>query len=159
DNLYHDVCLQELPVVFAIDRAGIAGPDGSTHNGIYDIAFLNAMPNMIICQPRNGQVLKELMESAFSWGQPTAIRYPNLPTDDSHAPLAYRELGKGELLAKGKEILLIGLGHMALTALQVRDLLEQHEIRATVLDPVFVKPLDAELLINLLGRHHKVVTI
>jgi len=63
DNLYHDVCLQGIPVVFAIDRAGISGPDGSTHHGIYDISFLNAMPNMIITQPRNGQVLKELLES------------------------------------------------------------------------------------------------
>ena len=76
DNLFHDVCLQELPVVFAIDRAGISGPDGSTHHGIYDISFLNAMPNMVICQPRNGQVLKELLESSLLMGtdpQPSAI--------------------------------------------------------------------------------------
>ena len=65
DNVFHDICLQELPVIFAIDRAGISGPDGSTHHGIYDISFLNAMPNMVISQPRNGHVLKELMESLF----------------------------------------------------------------------------------------------
>lgn len=159
DNLFHDVCLQELPVVFAIDRAGIAGPDGSTHNGIYDISFLNAMPNMVIAQPRNGQLLKELMESAFAWGRPTAIRYPNLATEDATAPLAYRELGKGEVLADGQDILLIGLGHMAYTALQVREKLSEMGIKAAVLDPIFVKPLDTELLFNLLDTHRRIVTI
>lgn len=159
DNLFHDVCLQELPVVFAIDRAGISGPDGSTHHGIYDIAFLNAMPNMIITQPRNGQVLRELLESAFSWGRPAAIRYPNMSTDDATEPLQYRELGKGEVLAEGEDILLIGLGHMNSTALKVRENLAKLGITATVLDPVFIKPLDTELFCKLLLTHQRLVTI
>ncbi len=159
DNLFHDVCLQKLPVVFCIDRAGISGPDGSTHHGIYDISFLNAMPNMIITQPRNGKVLQELMESAFSWGQPTAIRYPNMTTDIPDGPLEKRELGKGEILAEGSDILLISLGHMNNTALQIRSQLQEHGIQATVLDPVFVKPLDHELLCDLLLTHSRVVTI
>lgn len=159
DNLFHDICLQELPVVFAIDRAGIAGPDGSTHNGIYDISFLNAMPNMVICQPRNGHLLKELMESAFAWGRPAAIRYPNLPTDDSHDPLNFRDLGKGEILAKGEDILLISLGHMNYTALKIREILAEKGISATVMDPVFIKPLDSELICNLLLQHQRIVTI
>jgi 1-deoxy-D-xylulose-5-phosphate synthase len=94
DNLFHDVCLQELPVVFAIDRAGISGPDGSTHHGIYDMSFLQAMPNMVICQPRDGHVLKELLESAFSWNRPVAIRYPNMTTDVEEKPLKERTLVK-----------------------------------------------------------------
>lgn len=159
DNLFHDVCLQELPVVFAIDRAGISGPDGSTHHGIYDISFLNAMPNMVIAQPRNGQVLKELMESAFSWKRPAAIRYPNLATEESEERLQERELGKGEVLVEGKEILIIALGHMNTIAMKTHDLLAQHGIEATVLDPVFVKPLDADLLCRLLLTHQKIVTI
>lgn len=159
DNLFHDVCLQELPVVFAIDRAGIAGPDGSTHNGIYDIAFLNAMPNMVICQPRNGQLLKELLESSFSWGRPTAIRYPNMTTDEGDQPLAYRPLGKAELLAEGEDILIIGLGHMVNVALELRSLLTKHGINATVLDPIFAKPLDHDLLCKLLVTHRRIVTI
>lgn len=159
DNLFHDVCLQELPVVFAIDRAGLAGPDGSTHNGIYDISFLNAMPNMVISQPRNGQVLKELLESSFSWGRPAAIRYPNIPTEESDLPLAYREMGKGEVIAEGEDILLIGLGHMVHTALQLKDILAKTGINATVLDPIFVKPLDTELLCRLLLTHQRIVTI
>lgn len=159
DNLFHDICLQELPVVFAIDRAGIAGPDGSTHNGIYDISFLNAMPNMVISQPRNGQLLKELLESSFSWGRPSAIRYPNIATDDQNAPLIHRELGKGEIISEGSGILLIGLGHMVYTAMEVKNLLAEKGINATVLDPIFVKPLDSELLCRLLLNHQKIVTI
>lgn len=159
DNLFHDVCLQELPVIFAIDRAGISGPDGSTHHGIYDISFLNAMPNMVISQPRNGHVLKELMESAFSWKRPAAIRYPNQTTEDSDGPFVERELGKGEVLIEGKEILIIALGHMNAMALKVHALLAQQGIDATVLDPVFVKPLDTELICRLLLTHQKIVTI
>lgn len=159
DNLFHDVCLQELPVVFAVDRAGISGPDGSTHHGIYDISFLNAMPNMVISQPRNGQVLKELMESAFNWGRPAAIRYPNMVTEDATGPLMTRELGKGELLAEGEDLLLVSLGHMNNTAMDVRERLKVFGVNATVMDPVFVKPLDTELLCRLLMKHSKIVTL
>ena len=159
DNLFHDVCLQEIPIVFAIDRAGIAGPDGSTHNGIYDISFLNAMPNMIISQPRNGHVLKELMESAFTWGRPAAIRYPNMTTEESDLPLKVREFGKGELLAEGDDLLIIALGTMTNVAFELKEMLLQKGINCAILDPVFVKPLDAELLFKLLSTHHRIVTI
>lgn len=159
DNLFHDVCLQELPVVFAIDRAGISGPDGSTHHGIYDISFLNAMPNMVIAQPRNGKLLRELLNSAFSWERPVAIRYPNLATEDTDQQLISRPLGKGEILAHGKGILLIALGHHASTALKVRELLQQEGLDATVVDPIFVKPLDEELLLDLFDTHPHIVTI
>lgn len=159
DNLFHDVCLQELPVVFAIDRGGLSGPDGSTHHGIYDISFLNAMPNMIIAQPRNGQVLKELLESSFTYGRPTAIRYPNMATDEGSDPIQPRELGKGEVLAAGSGILIIALGHMNQTALQVHELLAKQGISSSVMDPIFVKPLDSDLICRLLVTHHTIVTI
>ena len=94
DNLFHDVCLQKQTVLFAIDRGGLAGGDGATHNGIYDISFLNAIPNLIICQPRNGDVLKDLVNSAFSWGKSVAMRYPNLPTTLSENPPMQRVCGK-----------------------------------------------------------------
>lgn len=159
DNLFHDVCLQELPVVFAIDRAGISGPDGSTHHGIYDISFLNAMPNMVIAQPRNGKVLRELFASAFSWARPAAIRYPNIATEDPEEPLQERPLGKGEILASGSKILIVALGHQASTALKVRERLLSEGIEATVFDPIFVKPLDEEQLIDLFTTHSYLVTI
>lgn len=154
DNLFHDVCLQQAPVVFAIDRGGIAGGDGHTHNGIYDISFLQAMPNMVVCQPRNGQLLAELVESAFEWKRPTAIRYPNLPTDGPSGSLQGRPLGRGEILRRGSDLLIIALGHKCQTALEVAERLD-----ATVVDPIFVKPLDTDLLERLMLGHKMVVTI
>lgn len=159
DNLFHDVCLQELPVIFAIDRGGISGPDGATHHGIYDISFLNAMPNMIISQPRDGHLLRELLESAPTWGHPTAIRYPNMATEDKEEPLTYREPGKAEVLAEGEDLLIISLGHMNLTAMNVRELLKLEGYNPTILDPIFVKPLDTEILCKLLINHKKIVTL
>ena len=159
DNVFHDVCLQESPVIFAIDRAGISGPDGSTHHGLYDMSFLQAMPNMVICQPRNGDVLKELLESCFSWNRPCAIRYPNMITQETNFPLQYRELGTAELLFEGKDLLFISLGHMNQVALQIKEKLEQDDIHPTILDPVFVKPLDASLLLKLISSHKYVVTL
>lgn len=159
DNLFHDICLQELPVIFAIDRGGISGPDGPTHHGIYDISFLNAMPNMIISQPRDGHMLRELLESAPNWGHPVAIRYPNMATEDKDEPLTYRSPGKGEILAEGEDILIISLGHMNITALKVRELLQQLGHNPTIMDPIFVKPLDSELLCKLLMTHQKIVTL
>lgn len=159
DNLFHDVCLQELRVVFAIDRAGIAGGDGQTHNGIYDISFLNAMPNMVIAQPRDGDLLKDLLESAFAWNRPVAIRYPNIETSESGRPIEKRILGRGEILSSGKGVVLIGLGHMAYTALAVKETLKEYGVNATVVDPIFVKPLDTDLLTDLLLTHSTIVTI
>ena len=159
DNLFQDVCMQELPVVFALDRSFISGPDGSTHHGIYDIGFLNTMPNMIIAQPRDGHLLKELLESSFSWGKPCAIRYPNLETEEPDLPIQIRTPGQAEILASGKDLLLIALGHTCQTALEVRELLKQKGIEATVVDPVFVKPLDTELLTQLVATHRFAATI
>lgn len=159
DNLFQDVCLQEIPVVFAIDRAGLATGDGATHHGIYEIGFLRTMPNMVICQPRNGIVLKELLESAFSYQLPTAIRYPNMSTEVSDTPVKYRPLGKGEILAEGEDLLIFALGHMCDTALKLRAYLQLQGIRASVVDPIFVKPLDTELLENLFLSHQRIVTL
>jgi 1-deoxy-D-xylulose-5-phosphate synthase len=158
DNVFHDVCLQGLSVIFAIDRAGLASY-GPTHHAIYDIAFLSSMPRMIICQPRNGKVLKELFEIALESKDPIAIRYPNAATEEGEEPLCKREIGRGEILALGRDVLIIALGTMCDTALEVKKLLENEEIYATVLDPVFVKPLDTELLSQLLLTHNCIVTI
>lgn len=159
DNLFQDVCLQEIPVVFAVDRAGLATSDGATHHGIYDIGFLKTMPNMVICQPRDGDVLKELMEAAFTWNRPVAIRYPNIATTETDRPLMYRPLGKAEILAEGDDLVILALGHLCDAALKLRALLAKKGITATVVDPIFVKPLDIELLSTLLLKHQKIVTI
>ena len=159
DNIYHDVCIQNSPILIAIDRAGLATGDGVTAQGIYDISYLNAMPNLTLAQPRNGHVLKELMESAFSFGGPVAIRYPNLPTTEEDAPLEKRTFGKGEVLAEGKEVVIIALGHMHEIALKARALLEERGISAMVIDPIFIKPLDKTLLEEAFQHAEQVITI
>ncbi|MCP5490182.1 MAG: 1-deoxy-D-xylulose-5-phosphate synthase [Chlamydiales bacterium] len=159
DNIYHDVCVQKAPVIFAIDRAGLAVGDGVTAQGLYDIAFLNAMPNMVITQPRNGKMLKALLESAFDWNLPTAIRYPNLKTEDEDVPIEKVPFGKGEILKQGKDITIIALGHMVDIALKARELLLAEDIDATVIDPIFVKPLDKELLRSQFAHSRGVVTV
>ena len=159
DNLFQDVCLQENPVVFALDRGGLSPQDGTTHHGIYDISFMNAMPQMVIAQPRNGDLLKDLLHSAFDWNLATAIRYPNMTTETSDRDRIARPLGKGEILKEGKDIVIIALGHIYERAMKVRELLLEHEIEATIVDPIFVKPLDTSLLFKLMLDHHYFVTL
>jgi 1-deoxy-D-xylulose-5-phosphate synthase len=159
DNLFQDVCLQEIPLVFAVDRAGLAASDGATHHGIYDIGFLKTMPNMVICQPRNGDLLKDLMESSFSWEQPVAIRYPNSATSETQNPRIHRPCGKAEVLTEGDDLLIVALGSCCDLAMKMQANLATQGIMATVIDPIFVKPLDAELFSTLLLKHQKMVTI
>jgi len=159
DNIYHDICVQRSPVVIAIDRGGLAAGDGVTAQGLYDISFLNSIPHMILAQPRDGHILKELLESAFDWKQPTAIRYPNLPTSEENIFLRKREVGKGELLATGGDVALISLGHMHHIALETRAILIRWGIEACVIDPIFIKPLDKKLLIDNLLNASCAITI
>ena len=168
DNVFHDVCLQKLPVIFAIDRAGLSGPDGATHHGIYDIGFLIAMPNLVITQPRDGTLLKELLTSSLSYNKPFAMRYPNLPTETnslndlnatSENDLNPRPLGKAEILKKGKDILIISLGHHYKTAFEISDILKTHNIDVTIVDPIFLKPLDEDLFKKSFATHKLIVTI
>ena len=159
DNIYHDVCVQKAPVVFAIDRAGLAFGDGVTAQGLYDICFLSAMPNMVITQPRDGNKLKALLESAFEWNLPTAIRYPNLKTIDEDIRIEKIPFGKGEVLKTGKDLTIVALGHMIDIALQARELLLLEGVDATVIDPIFIKPLDEDLLRSHFAESRGVVTI
>ncbi len=159
DNVFHDICLQELPVVLAIDRAGISGPDGPTHHGIYDISFLNALPNMVIVQPRDANVLKELLNSVFEWKKPTAIRYPNLETEETSNPLQKRQIGSYDILTQGKQILIIAIGHMYKTAFEIKEILNSNNLNPTILDPIFIKPLNEELFKELFKNHDYVITL
>lgn len=159
DNIYHDVCIQNSPIVIAIDRAGLATGDGVTAQGLYDIPYLNAMPNMVIAQPRSGHLLKELLSSAFDYGKPTAIRYPNLSTTEGEGPIEKRQLGEGEVLAHGKEVVILSLGHLDRVALELRTLLLGIGVEATVIDPIFIKPLDEALLKEHFSKAELVITI
>ncbi len=159
DNLFQDVLLQNSHVVFAIDRSGLSTGDGVTHHGIFDISFLNAMPNMVIAQPRNGDVLKDLLFSALSWNKSSAIRYPNIETDSTNRQPINRTIGQGEIISNGKDIVIIALGHMCELAINVKELLLAHNIQATIVDPIFIKPIDKSLLFRLMLDHKYFVTI
>jgi 1-deoxy-D-xylulose-5-phosphate synthase len=159
DNVFHDVCLQKFPVVFAIDRAGVSGPDGPTHHGIYDISFLKAMPNMIITQPRNANILKEILNSVFEWKKPTAIRYPNLETEETSHPLQKRQIGSYDILNEGKDILIIAIGHMYKTAFEIKKILKEKGHNPTILDPIFIKPLNEKLYKELFQIHNYIITL
>lgn len=159
DQLFQEVCLQNLPVIFAIDRAGIAGGDGITHNGIYDLGFMRSMSNLIIAQPRNGQVLCELLHSAIDSKNPIAIRYPNLPTTEAISPVQSRIIGKGEIILSGKEVAIIALGHKCETALEIATILQKEGVYPTIIDPIFVQPLDSRLLYTILQTHSHIITL
>jgi 1-deoxy-D-xylulose-5-phosphate synthase len=163
DNLFHDVVLQNIPLILAIDRAGLSPQDGSTHHGIYDISFLKTMPGLVIAQPRNATLLKDLFESALVYNTPIAIRYPNLEAVNGSQTPTFRPLGKGEILVRSSsqktKILIISLGHMAATALNCRLKLLEQGLDATIFDPIFLKPLDEEELLPLLQENEFVFVI
>lgn len=158
DNIFHDIALQNLPVTIAIDRAGLSGAYGSTHHGIYDIGFLNSLPNLIITQPRNGDLLKDLVKSSLIWKRPLAIRYPNLRTDETRDSRVL-EVGKAEVLKEGRDLLIVALGHMSDIADEVYNNLKDMGILASLVDPIFIKPLDEELFLKLCSSHKYVITI
>ncbi len=161
DQVLHDVCLQKLPVVFGVDRAGIVGEDGETHQGVYDIAMLKPMPGMTILSPSSEKEMAEMMDFAHGFPTPVALRYPRgaMPDWDlqwTHAPLTP---GKGELLREGKDLLLVPLGVMMTQALEAAKILRREGIEVGIFHPRFIKPLDAEFL-SAAGRHYRrIVTI
>lgn len=160
DQIVHDVCMQNLPVIFAIDRAGLVGNDGETHQGAYDIAFLNHIPNMTILAPKNKWELEEMMRFAIAHPGPVAIRYPR---GSAYMGLeTYREpicLGKSEWIHKGRQIAILSVGHMMETAEKVRAGLQAKGYEPSLINSRFVKPIDGELLKELEKEHTLYVTI
>lgn len=163
DQIIHDVCIQNLPVFFCMDRAGIVGADGPTHQGMYDIAFLRCIPNLTIMAPKDEAELQRMLVTGVNYtAGPIAMRYPR--GNGIGVPLMEEgweglEIGKGEILRHGDDILLIGYGAMVYPALQVAEILGEHGIQATVVNARFVKPLDTDLIIPLAERIGKVVTL
>jgi 1-deoxy-D-xylulose-5-phosphate synthase len=160
DQIYHDVCLQNLPVVFALDRAGIVPDDGPTHQGIYDIAYLRNMPNMVVMAPRDENELRRMVISALRWSRPVAIRFPKArglgaPMDDTFREIP---LGRSETL-KGGTDLLLALGSMVAPALEAARRLETEGISLAVLDARFAVPLDEEAILRYAGPGRTIVTV
>lgn len=160
DQVLHDVCMQNLHVVFAIDRAGLVGSDGETHHGCFDLTYLSMMPNMTVMAPKNKWELSDMMKFAVAFDAPAALRYPRGEAwegfEDRRDPIVW---GKGEMLVEGEEIALLAVGSMVKTAEQVRRRLWEHGIRATLVNMRFVKPFDRQLLKKLTASHSRFVTL
>ncbi len=164
DQILHDVCIQELPVLFAVDRAGLVGSDGETHQGIFDYSYLTCIPNMTVMAPKNRWELEDMLAFGLKLGRPAAIRYPR---GEAYRGLKeYRqpiEYGKGELLidhsGKGAKIALLAVGSMVSTAEHICEKLEKRGILCSLANGRFVKPFDRELADYLAGTHSLVVTL
>ena len=160
DQILHDVCMQKLPVVFAIDRAGLVGSDGETHQGVFDISFLTSMPNMTLMAPKNKWELSDMLKYAIAFDAPIALRYPRGEAYDGLQE--YRQpvvLGKCEEIVAGSRVLLFALGSMVATAEEVRQILLGHGIEATLVNARFAKPFDQEYLMQAMKDHSLIVTM
>ena len=160
DQIMHDVCLQNLPVVFAIDRAGLVGSDGETHQGIFDLSFLSTIPNMTILAPKNKWELSDMMKFAVAFGAPIAVRYPRGLAYDGLKE--FREpvvLGKSEMLYEESEVALFALGGMVAIAEEVRNRLKERGHSCTLVNARFAKPFDEEMIRRLAGTHKLLVTM
>ena len=160
DQILHDVCIQNLPVVFAIDRAGLVGSDGETHQGVFDYSYLSAMPNMHVMAPKNKWELSDMMKFAVALGKPAAVRYPrgNAYTGlkEYRAPI---ELGKSELLFEGSEVAIFAVGSMVKTAEEVRNTLTEQGINPTVINGRFMKPIDEDAVLKACSTHKLIVSL
>jgi 1-deoxy-D-xylulose-5-phosphate synthase len=162
DQVIHDVCIQNLPVVFAIDRAGLVGEDGRTHHGVFDFAYLRCIPNMVIMAPKDEDELRHMLKTAIDYERgPIALRYPRgsgvgVPLLGEPHPLP---IGKGELLQEGDDVAIIAIGATVLPAQRAAEILAESGVRATVINARFVKPLDEALILETARRTGLVVTV
>jgi 1-deoxy-D-xylulose-5-phosphate synthase len=161
DQILHDVCLESLPVTFAIDRGGIVGEDGPTHHGLFDLSFLRTLPNMIVMAPKDENELRRMLLTAINHPGPAAFRYPrgtgaNVAIDEHIKPLP---IGKGEVLTEGKDLLILAIGTSVTDALEAHQILLEKHIHATVVNCRFVKPLDADLICHLAKEIPHIITI
>ncbi|MBQ2706120.1 MAG: 1-deoxy-D-xylulose-5-phosphate synthase [Agathobacter sp.] len=160
DQVLHDVCIQDLPVVFAIDRAGLVGSDGETHQGIFDISYLSSIPNMTLMAPKNKWELADMMQFAVEFPSPIAVRYPRGSAYDGlkdlRSPIKF---GKSEVISEGEGIALFALGSMVATAEKVAEKLEVQGIHATVINARFAAPFDKEMVVSLEKNHKLLVTL
>ncbi len=160
DQILHDVCIQELPVVFAIDRAGLVGSDGETHQGVFDYSYLGSIPNMHILAPKNKWELSDMMKFAVGLGKPVAVRYPRgtayTGLEEHRAPVI---LGKSELLFEGSEVAIFAVGSMVKVAEEVRKALLEQGVTPTVINGRFIKPMDEEAVAEACRKHRLIVTM
>ena len=161
DQVLHDVCLQNLPVTFALDRAGVVGNDGPTHHGVFDLSYLRPMPNLTIMAPKDENELQHMLQTAICHHGPVALRYPRgngygIPLDQELVPLP---IGKAELLVEGDQVAILALGTMVYPSLEAASILRDAGISPLVVNMRFVKPLDEELILSCAERFDTIVTV
>jgi 1-deoxy-D-xylulose-5-phosphate synthase len=162
DQLVHDVCLQKLNVVFAMDRAGLVGDDGPTHHGFIDVSYFRPLPNVVVMAPRDEAMLVHMLRTALAYDDgPIAFRYPRGVAEGAPMPDAPKEIeiGKGEYLLPGERVALLGYGYGVQVALKAAELLRNKGLEPTVADARFAKPLDGQLTERLASDHDVLVTI
>lgn len=160
DQILHDVCINNLPVTFAIDRAGISGRDGKTHQGTFDLSFLSHIPNLTVLAPKNSLELEDMMAYAVACNGPIAIRYPKgeayLGLNEYRAPIEY---GKAELIYEGEEVAIFAVGSMVKTGQEVAEALQREGKRVTLVNVRFISPFDKEMIKQLAQKHRLIVTL
>jgi len=161
DQVFHDICLQRNGVVFALDRAGIVGNDGPTHNGVFDIAYLRNLPEIILMAPKDGNELKTMLKIALDSGRAVAIRYPKDDCPDKEMSPQYKtiEIGKAEVLREGADGVLLAYGAMVYRCLHAAEKLSEKGVEVTVVNARFAKPLDKALILDLVRNHKLIVTV
>ncbi|HHT9115089.1 MAG: 1-deoxy-D-xylulose-5-phosphate synthase [Planctomycetes bacterium] len=161
DQVFHDICLQRNGVVFALDRAGIVGNDGPTHNGVFDIAYLRNLPDIILMAPKDGNELKTMLKIALDSGKAVAIRYPKEDCPDKEMRPQYKtiEIGKAEVLREGADGVLLAYGAMVYRCLHAAEKLSEKGVEVTVVNARFAKPLDKALILDLVRNHKLIVTV
>jgi 1-deoxy-D-xylulose-5-phosphate synthase len=161
DQVFHDVAIMDLPVVFALDRGGIAGADGPTHHGIYDMAYLRVFPNMVCMAPKDENELRHMVKTAFETGHPTSIRYPrgNGIGATIEAEMKSLPVGKGEVMREGADATIFAIGNEVWPAVAAAELLAKEDINVAVINARFVKPLDDELITKYCKPNSYVVTV
>ncbi|MFP3975579.1 MAG: 1-deoxy-D-xylulose-5-phosphate synthase [Dehalococcoidia bacterium] len=161
DQIIHDVCIQNLPVVFALDRAGIVGDDGKTHQGTFDLSYLRSVPNMVVAAPKDEDELQHLLFTAVNAGRPMAVRYPRgrgegVPMGQELKKLP---LGKGEVLREGHDIAILAIGSTVYPALNAAEQLAREGVECSVINARFAKPLDEDLIVGISARTKRVLTV
>jgi len=161
DQILHDVCLQNLPVVLALDRGGIVGADGSTHQGLFDFSYLRHIPNLVVMAPKDENELQHMLKTAICCGRPASLRYPRgsgwcgfLDEEAKEIPV-----GKAEVIRQGKDLILLAVGSTVKAAMEAASRLQNWEIDSTVVNARFVKPLDEELILSLVSECRRLITV
>ena len=161
DQVIHDVCIQDLPVIFCLDRAGFAGADGPTHHGAYDLAYMRCIPNLVVSAPMNEAELRNLMLTATQHDGPFSIRYPRgqgvMP--EWQTPMENIGIGKGRIIREGEELAILSIGHIGNYAVEAASELEKEGVSAGIFDMRFVKPIDEELLHHIFSMYDHVITV